>query len=135
MIKTLQGTYAGIELRDLPAAQAFSGSSRIATVPAWRIPQSTEHLSEVPDFLREALQRDFNLTVRHLWELGGSYFTSPGVTPELVHPYVAEVEVTMAEQSFLHFVEIGELIANIDLLRDAQLLISTYRVRHALGEP
>jgi hypothetical protein len=132
VVRTSEATFVGIELRDLPAAQAFSQNSRIATVPAWRLPKTTNHLAEVPEFLRDVMQRDFDLTVQHIWELGGSYFASPGVTPEVVYPYLAEVEATEAQRSTLRFVELQELISKVDLLSDAHLLIAIYRATHAL---
>jgi hypothetical protein len=70
--------------------------------------------------------------VQHIWELGGSYFASPGVTPEVVYPYLAEVEATEAQRSTLRFVELQELISKVDLLSDAHLLIAIYRATHAL---
>jgi ubiquinone/menaquinone biosynthesis C-methylase UbiE len=94
VVKTQGGTYAGVELRDLPAVQSFAGSSRILTIPSWRLPHSLKSIGDLPAFLATALQRDFALKVRNTWELGGSYFSSPGVTPEVVYPFVVEVEAS-----------------------------------------
>jgi hypothetical protein len=129
-VKTQHSTYVGVELRDLPAVQSFSGSSRILTIPAWRLPLSLHSIGELPSFITAALQRDFALTVRNVWELGGSYFSSPGVTPEVVYPFVAEVDATSIRSSQLHSTDLATL--NPEHLHDAHLLISTYRLRHAL---
>ena len=128
VVKTVSGTYVGIELRDLPAVQSFAGSSRILTIPSWRLPLSLRNIGELPAFVTAALQRDFALTARNTWELGGSYFSSPGVTPEVVYPFVVEVEAT--DMSPLHFINLLDL--HPDQLHDAHLLISTHRLRHAL---
>jgi len=130
VVKTQHSTYVGVELRDLPAVQSFSGSSRILTIPAWRLPLSLHSIGELPSFITAALQRDFALTVRNVWELGGSYFSSPGVTPEVVYPFVAEVDATSIRSSQLHSTDLATL--NPEHLHDAHLLISTYRLRHAL---
>ncbi len=134
VIRTSRGPFVGLELRDLPAAQVFSGSSLLATVPAWRLEHSLGHWYELPEFLSAAMQRDFRLTTRKIWELGGTYFSSPGVTPELVYPYVAEVEATEVANSNLHFIALADLKHQIDLIRDAHLLIAAYRLSHALSK-
>lgn len=131
VLKTRRGLYVGVELRDLPAVQSFGGSSRILTTPSWRLPLSLRSIGELPTFITAALNRDFALTVRNTWELGGSYFSSPGVTPEVVYPFVVEVEATGASSSPLHFVDYDTL--NPTQLHDGHLLIATHRLRHALG--
>jgi hypothetical protein len=131
--KTQHGTYVGVELRDLPAVQSFEGSSRLLTIPSWRLPLSLRSVGELPSFLIATLYRDFALTVRNVWELGGSYFSSPGVTPEVVYPFVVEVEASDTPSSPLHFVGCDVLSSNVDLIHDAHLLIATHRLRHALG--
>ena len=132
VLKTSDGIFVGVESRDLPAVQKFTGSSRIATVPAWRLPREIVHLAEVPEFLNQVMPRDFNLKIRHLWELGGSYFSSPGLSPEVVYPFAAEVESLDADNPNLSFVEIDELKRSSHLIKDAHLLISLYRLSHAL---
>ena len=133
VLKTQSGTYAGIELRDLPAAQSFARSSRIVTIPSWRLPLSLSSIGELPVFLTAALHRDFSLSVRNTWELGGSYFSSPGVTPEVVYPFVVEVDATTISSSQLHFIDCDLLAGKLDQIHDAHLLIAAQRVRHALG--
>ncbi|HET7288500.1 MAG TPA: hypothetical protein VFI71_13560, partial [Pyrinomonadaceae bacterium] len=131
VVKTQRGTYAGVELRDLPAVQFFAGTSRILTIPSWRLPLSLRTIGELPAFVTAALHRDFALTVRNTWELGGSYFSTPGVTPEVVYPFVVEVDAGDVASSPLHFIDL--LNINLDQLHDAHLLISTHRLRHALS--
>ena len=132
VVKTQRSTYLGVELRDLPAVQSFAGSSQILTIPSWRLPLSLHSTGELPTFITAALHRDFNLTVHHIWELGGSYFSTPGVTPEVVYPFVVEVEANDIPSSPLHFTDL--LNINLDHLHDAHLLLSTHRLRHALPD-
>ena len=132
VVSTERGVFVGVEHRDLPAVQSFGGSSAIATAPAWRLPPAVTHLSEVPPFVEGALSRDFGLRVRRTWELGGAYFPTSGVTPEVVYPFVVEVEADKNAEERLRFVPLAELIDNLGLLRDAHLLIATYRLAHAL---
>jgi len=137
VVRTGQGVFVGVEHRDLPAAQSFGGSSNLTAAPAWRLPPTVGRLSEVPTFLDEALGREFNLRGRRAWELGGSYFPTSGVTPEVVYPFVVEVEagenLDSTPDKTLHFIPLPELTGQLDLLQDAHLLIATCRLAHALG--
>ncbi|HJQ32483.1 MAG TPA: methyltransferase domain-containing protein [Pyrinomonadaceae bacterium] len=132
VLKTERGVFVGVEHRDLPAAQTFCGSSLIAAAPAWRLPQTITHLSELAPFLNEALRRDFGLRVRRAWELGGAYFPTSGVTPEVVYPFAVEVEAVEGATTTLQFTPLPELMDKSDLIRDAHLLIAAHRLAHAL---
>lgn len=132
-LRTDEGVFVGVEHRDLPAVQSFGGSSVIAAAPAWRLPPTVTHLSEIPPFLKEALRRDFNLDARMVWELGGAYFPTSGVTPEVIYPFVVEVEADRVPDTGLHFVPLSDIAGQPGLLRDAHLLVVTYRLAHALG--
>lgn len=133
LVKTADDILVGLELRDLPAVQSFTGSSRILTVPAWRVPRDIKHITELPAFAGAAMKRDFAVSFRDTWELGGPYFCSPGVTPEVVYPLVLEVDAHKIGSSALHFVALKDLRSKLRLVRDAHLLISSYRLIHALG--
>jgi ubiquinone/menaquinone biosynthesis C-methylase UbiE len=134
VIKTARGLFVGIELRDLPAVQSFKGDSRVATAPAWRLPRSVQHCMELPVFLTESLRRDFHLKVRGVWELGGSYFPTAGVTPEIVYPFLVEVEGGETLAPDFHFVEINDLHAMLGVIQDSHLLITAYRLIHAMKQ-
>jgi Methyltransferase domain len=131
--RTERGVFVGVERRDLPAVQSFGGSSLIAAAPAWRLPPTITHLSEISPFLDGALGRDFGLRARRAWELGGAYFPTTGVTPEIVYPFAVEVDAGECAETTLQFIPLAELTANLQLIKDAHLLITTCRLAHALG--
>jgi hypothetical protein len=133
VVRTGRGVFVGVEHRDLPAVQSFGGSSGIAAAPAWRLPPTLEHHSEITAFMEGALERDFGLRARRAWELGGPYFPTPGVTPEIVYPYAVETEPDGAFESSLRFIPAGELTRRLDLIRDAHLLITACRLAHSLA--
>jgi hypothetical protein len=133
VVRTGDGIFVGVEHRDLPAVQTFTGSSRIAVAPAWRLPFTVENRMEAASFLSEAMRRDFGANVRRLWELGGSYFPTPGVTPEIAHPFAVEIDATDAIHSNLCFIETTQLAAKLSLVQDAHLLVAACRLIHALG--
>ncbi len=131
--RTGHGIFVGLEHRDLPAVQSVTGSSKMAAAPAWRLPFAVKHRSELPSFLMKAMRRDFRVSVRRSWELGGSYFPTPGITPEVVYPFAAEVELSDAPESDLRFIHIDEIGTRLGLIQDAHLLIASRRLAHALG--
>ncbi|QRN96326.1 methyltransferase domain-containing protein [Archangium violaceum] len=133
VVRTREGIRVGIEHRELPVVQHFTGSARIAVSPAWRLPRTLTHLGQVPSFIAERLREEFAVSVRHTWELGGSYHTTPGVTPELVWPFAVEVEAASAHDPRLHWMPLEVLISQLDGVQDAHLLVVAWRLAHALG--
>ncbi len=125
--------FVGLEQRDLPAAQRFSGSSGLTTNPAWRLPKSVRDGDDVTAFLRQHLPDDCGVTPLKLMALGGRYFPSPGVTPEMVYPYAVEVDAASVGASNLSWVALDELLAARKGVADGHLLVGLYRLAHALG--
>jgi hypothetical protein len=68
-----------------------------------------------------------------VWELGGAYFPTSGVTPEVAYAFVVEVEADKCPGAGLKFVSLSELTGKPGLLQDAHLLVVAYRLAHALG--
>jgi hypothetical protein len=134
VVKTERGVFVGLEVRDLPAVQACTGSSRVVTVPSWRIPRSLRSVRELPAFVSTGMRRDFAVAAQNVWELGGPYFSSPGVTPEVVFPFAIEVEANDIASSQLRFMDCAVLGARLDQIQDAHSLIAIWRLRHALGD-
>ena len=132
-VKTENSIFVGIEFRDLPAPQRFSGNSNLACVPAWRLPFEIEHKFDLEPFLLEKFPKDFNVEINRLWELGGSYFTSAGITPEIVYPMAVEIVAELSYQTDLKFFHLKDLLESSDKIQDAHLLILLYRLGHALG--
>ncbi|MEZ5424881.1 MAG: methyltransferase domain-containing protein [Pyrinomonadaceae bacterium] len=132
-VKTEDGVLVGIEFRDLPAPQNFTGNSLIPCVPAWRLPKTVGHKFDLENFLRRAFPKDFRAEVNKTWELGGTYFPTPGVTPEIVHPLAVELKTENPHQNGLCFLPLEDLLNRLDQIPDAHLLILANRLGHALG--
>jgi SAM-dependent methyltransferase len=133
VLRTAEGIRVGIEHRDLAAVQHFTGSSSLAVAPAWRLPRTLTHLSQVPAFVTGRLREEFSVTVLRTWELGGAYHPTPGVTPELAWPWAVEVRADEACASRLHWVPLEVLVSLLDTVQDAHLLVVAWRLAHALG--
>jgi SAM-dependent methyltransferase len=123
----------GIEYRDLPAVQRFTGSSHIICVPAWRLPKTVSHKFGIEPFLTEKFADDFDASINKTWELGGSFFTSAGITPEVVYPMAIELKAESLSESELKFFSLKILLEKIEQIQDAHLLILLNRLAHALN--
>ena len=55
---------------------------------------------------------------------------APGLTPESVHPFVAEVRGVLEGPKTLHWVAIPELLERRSEVKDCQLRILAFRVAH-----
>lgn len=132
-VKTSDSILVGIEFRDLPAPQRFSGTSELACVPAWRLPFEIEHKFDLEPFLREKFPADFKISVKKAWELGGSYFTSAGITPEIVYPLAVEFDSKISSETALKFFHLTDLLEISEQIQDAHLLILLNRLGHSLG--
>lgn len=123
--------HAGVVDDDLPSTQAFTGASNLLVAPAFRIPHAyAGSLHRMQGFVAERLNAEYGLETRELFELGGRYGPSPGMTPEVVYPYGARV-VASHRASGLHWVALGQLAKNDAALRDGHLRILAGRAAHA----
>ena len=125
--------YLGIDDHDLPAAQAFNGNSNILVTPAWRLPREIRTITPAFAWIRERLRQEYGINVGGLWELGGPYMPSPGVTPELAYPIAVEVTAETAVARRLYWVNLNDFRENFTGLRDGHLRIVGLRAAHALG--
>jgi hypothetical protein len=133
VVRTREGVWVGLEHRERPVVQHFTGSAGLAVAPAWRLPHSVRHSGEVPGFVAGRLREQFSVTVRRAWELGGPYHTTPGITPELAWPFAVELDADAACGSRLRWLPLASLRARLDDVRDAHLLVVAWRLAHALG--
>ncbi len=118
----------GLERQVLPVPQFRGGDGRILTAPALRLPPSLSTLDAVAVHTRQALLLPDDAAVVRL---GASYFASVGLTPERVFVFAADASA--AAPGELVYVAIDELLAGRRHLRDGHLLISLFRLAHALA--
>jgi hypothetical protein len=123
----------GLEIKDLPAVQERLGTSALATVPTTRLPMSARNLSEGMSYAQEMLQRNFGVVCGMPRSLGGKYVASPGVTPEVIYPIIAEVNLSKSRNDSLLWIPLRELVTRIADLRCGQAVTSLYRASHMYG--
>lgn len=127
--------HVGLERRELPAVQALSGSARLLTAPAWRLPHAVQTLDDAEALAAAQLARHFRVRLLRAWPLGGKYYPATGATPEVVYPLAVEVAADSAAASSLSFVPLRALLAARARIEDGHLLIALHRLAHAvLGE-
>lgn len=120
-------TYVGLEIRSLPIPQLFTDNSAILTVPALRLPKEIENFYNLENYIKQIQIGESN--VINFSKLGEKYFPSIGVTTEQVYPYIVTLETPTDK---LYWVNINELISNLDRIDDAHLLIALCRLKHSL---
>ena len=120
--------YVGLELRDLPVPQLFSGNSSLLTVPAKRLPKNVGSMFDMTNFLSQMIIE--GISVKRYFKLGEKYFPSIGITTEQVYPYVIQPDKPSEK---LHWLKLSELTDNMNNIEDAHLLICLARLRHALS--
>ena len=125
--------WLGIDDDDLPAAQCFNGNSEILVAPAWRLPRSVRSLTPAREWVVARLAETYGIECGEVWDLGGRYHPSAGVTPEVVHPVAIQVTRDGRGERTLCWVRLRDAIANLGDLADGHLRIAALRAAHALG--
>lgn len=123
----------GLDDDDLPAAQCFSGNSELLVTPAWRVPREILTLDQALAFVVSQLAREYGAVVGESWELGGPYRPSPGLTPEVVHPFAFEVRALDPGKRPLVWVPLAQAVDRRADLADGHLRIAVLRASHALS--
>ncbi len=120
--------FVALELRDLPVPQLHSDNCKLLTVPAKRLSKEIQDFFSLERYIQT--MKIGESSVSGFWKLGEKYFSSVGITPEQVYPYVVCLENPTQD---LHWVEVDELMQQVDRIEDAHLLIALYRLKHALA--
>jgi hypothetical protein len=123
----------GLEIKDLPAAQERFGSSAMATVPTTRIPLARDGLRGARAHVAKQLRANFGIECRQLETLGGKYVVSPGVTPEVMYPMIAEVDLEHSRTDSLLWIPLRDVVPHISKLHCGQAITLLYRAAHMLG--
>ncbi len=124
--------WLGLDDDDLPAAQCFNGNSQLLVAPAWRLPHAVTSLTSAWEWIRERLEDEYGVASGEIWELGGRYHPSPGVTPEAVYPIAVEVLEESEGGRRLTWVRLADALAHLEQLVDGHLRIVALRAGHAL---
>jgi len=132
--------HLGLDDDDFPAAQCFHGASQMLVAPAWRLPRevlgAVAPIRATQAFVRERYRAEHGLEVGEIVELGGRYFPSAGVTPEVVFPWLVVmtglVEGIVPKRR-LRFVPLSDAVSHADELVDGHLRVAVWRAASMLG--
>lgn len=120
--------YVGLEMRHLPVPQLHLGNSCIPVAPAYRLPKTISSFKHLEDYILEL--EIYNASIISFTKLGEKLFPSVGITPEQVYPYIVSLTKSPSE---LKWIRLSELMDNLDKIRDGHLLVSLFRLSHALS--
>lgn len=120
--------YVGLEVRYLPVPQIHSENSCLLTAPAFRLPKNISTYNDLENYLTNL--RIFDTPIKTFTKLGEKFFPSVGVTPEQVYPYVVSLAAPNAE---LQWVKLSELYQHPNMIKDGHLLVTVFRLHHALN--
>ncbi len=126
--------FLGLVDDDLPAVQAFSGSSDVWVTPAWRLPRGVTNFNAARRFVVERLEREHGLRCHGLWDLGGRYHPSPGLTPEAVYPIAVSVDAEEPAPFPLNWIRLKDLLRARQSVVDGHLRVVAWRAAHALNQ-
>lgn len=124
--------FIGIHDDNLPAIQCFEGASNLLVTPAWRLPKEVQGIQASRNWTCANLLKEYGIKTEGLWELGGHYHPSPGVTPEVVIPLAVEVKEELQGDCQLHWVALEDVIAHSEHILDGHLRTAAMRAAHAL---
>lgn len=122
----------GLEPQDLPVPQSYGQSSTLWTVPGFRIPKNLRTMDAAVDWSQKAMAESFAVHGHEPIAIGSDYRVSPGTTPEIVYPYVIEVDLKQSGPGKLTWFRLKDLLQNQNLIHSAHLLTSLFRTAHAL---
>ena len=123
----------GLHDDDLPAAQCFLGNSQLLVAPAWRLPRDVRYVHDARRFVTERLLAEYDVRAGTVWDLGGRYHPSAGLSPEVVYPMAVEVLAEGTAARSLCWVPLASVGPHRDEFLDGHLRIVALRAAHALG--
>ena len=133
VFKIGEAIHLGLEDRDLPAAQSFTGHSNLLTPPAWRLPRDVQSMDQARTWVHERMSTELGVTAGNLRPLGGPFHPTTGLTPESVYPFVSEVQGVAEAPKQLRWVALQELLGRRSEMKDCQLRVLAFRVAHMLS--
>lgn len=89
--------------------------------------------SPARDFILDRLRETYDVEVGEIWELGGAYHPSPGVTPKTVYPFAVEVRREGPAGRPLWWIPLRTVVDERDAMQDGHLRIIALRAAHALA--
>jgi len=125
----------GLDDDDLPAAQCFTGNSQLLVAPAWRLPLGVESMRSARAWILERIASEYGLRPGRIFDLGGRYHPSAGLSPEVVYPMAVEIlEQTAGGARRLDWVALEAVASARGELLDGHLRLVALRSMHALWD-
>lgn len=78
----------GVEVKNLPVPQRLGGSGATVTAPSFILPRDVRTIEDAKSYVGQ----QFGVGPDRVWQLGESYFTHTGITPQRVYPFIVAAE-------------------------------------------
>lgn len=127
--------YYGLGHQTLPPVDPGKKDLKVAGIPVLDVPEYCTTLEEAQQYAKQFLKDELNLKVLQIGKLGGKFFTSPGVGPEVAYPHFVEVDASALKDSSFdcEWVEANDLRAHAENITEGNTLTCFYRFEHAIG--
>lgn len=133
LLRAKDQVWIGVDDDDLPAAQCFVGNSELLVAPAWRLPKEIAKTSEARAWIAARAVVEYGVSTGAVYELGGRYHPSTGMSPELVFPVAIEVTDAASAKGLVWF-PLRDAVGNaVKQVADGHLRVVALRAAHALG--
>jgi SAM-dependent methyltransferase len=119
----------GLKPQSFPALQEAGESAQRETLDIQRLGSRLKTLDDV--YADVAAQ--FDVDAGQVKPLGEGYFPSMGIMPDRAYPVLVNIGSYDNARDY-HFVPLSKLVAKVDELRDAHLMLAVYRLDHALNQ-
>lgn len=98
----------GVEAQMLPVPQRIGGEGSMLTAPSFVLPKNIRTLDDAKQYIAGK----FGVDPDRVGQLGESYFTHTGVSPQRVYPFMiaTEGEVRFTHRKYVHMRRIGALL-------------------------
>lgn len=115
-------------LSQFAAVQQRENHSGLLTLPSIRLPSAIDHIQKVPEWIA----KETGASEHSIKNLGEAYFSSIGVMPNRVFPFVVS-EVSPFFHDKCDFIPLRDAFQNYTSLEDFNLLNAVFRATHALN--
>lgn len=122
--------HVGLERRALPSLQETYGDANTFSLPEYRLPKEITELEDGCDWVMNRIKEEFSLSSDKFVPLGGKYWSSPAISPEVTYPFAVEV---WGPTGNLFWIPLEEVVGCHSLIRNGHTLTGVFRAAHATG--
>ena len=130
LTKNIRGDiHAMINLDHLPVPQRYKNNSKVVRLPAFNLPEDVRTLEDARAYVADKL----DVLPEMIIELGASYYTHYGITPQRVFPFAVADPPAMEQGQQTDFFPMNDILLNWSSLGDQNIMIAVTRYYKLFG--